>query len=78
MKKIHNLIIESNEKSIENIIPCLIKLLPKYFYVTNNILYYNKNTNGKCTIIFQCLIIINIIIIKIYKIVTNRKLFSFR
>jgi hypothetical protein len=67
MKKIHHLYIESNEKSIEDIIIRLIKLLPKYLYITNNILYYNKNTNGKGTIIFQCLNSSEIIIIKFYQ-----------
>lgn len=66
MKKIHHILLESNNKLFENIVIDLIKLLPENFKVTNNILYYNKN-NDKCTIILSCTDSFDIIIIKFYK-----------
>ena len=66
MKKIHHLFLESKDKVVEDIIVKLLKILPKSLYITHNILYCNKNTNGKVTVIFDSLNRSDIIIIKLY------------
>ena len=67
MKKIHHLFIEYKKNaSIENILIKIIKILPKNLYITCNVLYINKNTNGKVTVIFDSLNSSDVIIIKLY------------